>query len=148
MVHARIDGFLLDLVPRKAGLDAARGDWGDWWGQRVGLHLKCTRESIRYVMCYGPASRGTSVSQTGIDKATDLVSLEERRKYARPSVYETNTWTLFLENSFFVVMSVCIYRFLLRMSWVLVNSMKITIKIIIDRKISCTKENISGSLKF
>lgn len=108
MVHTRIDGFLLDLVPRKAGLDAARGDWGDWWGQRVGLHLKCTRESILYVMCYGPASRGTSVSQTGIDKATDWVSLEERGKYARPSVYKTNTWTLFLENSGFVVILVCI----------------------------------------
>lgn len=29
MVRARIDGFLLDLVPMKAGLDAARGDWGE-----------------------------------------------------------------------------------------------------------------------
>lgn len=28
MVRARIDGFLLDLVPMKAGLDAARGDLG------------------------------------------------------------------------------------------------------------------------
>lgn len=34
MVCARIDGFLLDLVPMKAGLDAARGDWGDTDGGR------------------------------------------------------------------------------------------------------------------
>lgn len=82
MVCARIDGFLLDLVPRKAGLDAARGDWSGWdqWGQRVRLHLKCARESILYVMCYGPASRRTSVSHAGLDEATDWISLLKRRK--------------------------------------------------------------------
>lgn len=29
MVDARIDGFLLDLVPSKARLDDAKGDWGN-----------------------------------------------------------------------------------------------------------------------
>lgn len=60
-------------------------------------------DTLRDVLWTG-LSRDLSESD-GTDKATDWVSLEERRKYARPSVYKANTWTLFLENSFFIVIS-------------------------------------------